>query len=171
MKRRKRYDPYLRYLLKKDVAPYHIRKILMRRRKNYDINFKLGITYNLTFARKKGKVIYVGKMRSWAPAGAFQKTDKSRTHIRATYKSYSMVASALWFKNRVRSSRVVTSLLDEGSPHGAANYLLKSIVNNAESISERIKADLKSHAPWLNSEAISHRRAVNAPNFNGFYVR
>lgn len=134
-----------RFMKRRTRNASYIRKGLIRRAKNRDINFELGITHNPTFARRNGRIIYMDKMRSWAPSGAFQKTDD--THLRARHKSYSMAASALWFKNRVRSSRFVTSLLDQGLEHGAAHYLMCSIVNNAERLNERTKEDIKSHAP------------------------
>lgn len=72
-----------------------------------------------------------------------------------------------WFARRAGQKRYVRRLVEKGYVHAALGWAEVLPLGIAESVREKVN----SHAPWLNAEALSYRRALCRPTVNGFYCK
>lgn len=69
-----------------------------------------------------------------------------------------------YFRNRIRLRRYARSFMKHGDIHVA--YSWAEIAGYKEDVAGHIK----SHAPWLNVEAIAYRNAIASTSVNGWFV-
>ncbi len=111
-------------------------------------NKKSRTTYQMPSEFQKRQQVVFSRV-SWSPS--FANAVKRRMNIEAAIRAGEYHAAAF-------------SLLGTGK-----GVLLPKTVTQRSRLEREVKAGITYHAPWLNGDAIAHRRSVGAQTVNGFY--